>query len=124
MDRTQRVQNGFYSDIDSLMEASSQNDPLPRLYWLLLMFMEIKVNIFPWKKLTNLQKFLLIPDIGWDILHWVIYTDLSQSDPNFEESETSNLSKMLFKIRWYKLIKLAARKDPIASYVLGRNFYF
>ena len=107
------------SDLDSLKEASSQNNPFAQAFLALAYVHGDKgLNI----SMENAQKLAKISaDAGhWlGISHLAIYIDLSQS--------VQILTKGKFALfEGFQdpdgLIKLSARKDPIASYVLGEIF--
>lgn len=108
------------SDIDSLKEASSQNNPFAQAVLALAYAHGDKgLNI----SMENAQK---LAKISSDSGHWLGHFTLGYLHrfeplgPNPEEVRLRYLEA--FQDPDGQMVKLAARKDPIASYVLGEIF--
>ena len=108
------------SDLDSLKEASSQNNPFAQAFLALAYVHGDKgLNI----SMENAQK---LAKISADAGHWLghfAFGYLHRFEPLGPNPEEVGLRYLeAFKDPDGQMIKLAARKDPIASYVLGEIF--
>ena len=108
------------SDLDTLKEASSQNDPFAQAFLALAYVHGDKgLNI----SMENAHK---LARISADSGHWLGLFALGYLHrfeplgPNLEEVRIRYLEA--FQDPDGQMVKLAARKDPIASYVLGEIF--